>query len=183
MEKILLKKYLIQFKPFLVFIGTFFFAYIVLTLVYKLYLNSFDTNDVDGVTNVVSRNVEQIMHLFNCDIKIQKSQFNPYLEVWYNREYTVRIVEGCNAVSVIVLFVSFVIAFSGKFKTTLLFILTGSLIIYILNVVRIALLTVLLYRFPEQVHILHGVLFPLVIYGLVFVLWIFWISKFSKYAK
>jgi exosortase family protein XrtF len=178
-----LKKYLIQFKPFLVFIGTFFFAYIVLTLGYKLYLNSFEANDVDGVTKIVGRNVEQIMQLFNCDIKIQKSLLNPYLEVWYNKKFTVRIVEGCNAVSVLILFVSFVIAFSGKFKTTISFILLGVFFIYVLNVIRIALLTALLYRFPEKVHILHGVLFPLIIYGLVFILWVFWINKFSKYAK
>lgn len=178
-----MKKYLIQFKPFLVFIGTFFLAYIVLTLVYKLYLNSFETNDVDGVTNIVGRNVEQVMNLFNCDIKIQKKHLHPYLQVWYNERITIRIVEGCNAVSVIILFVSFVIAFSGKFKTTISFILLGTLFIYILNVIRITLLTVLLYHFPEKVHILHGVLFPLIIYGLVFILWIFWVNKFSKYAK
>jgi len=178
-----LKKYLIQFKPFLVFIGTFFFAYIVLTLVYKFYLSSFETNDVDGITNIVGRNVEQIMNLFNCDIKIQKNEIYPYLQVWYNEKITIRIVEGCNAVSVIILFISFVIAFSGRFKTTLLFILIGSLFIYVLNIIRIALLAVLLYRFPEKAHILHGVLFPLIIYGLVFILWIFWVNKFSKYAK
>ena len=177
-----MKKYLIQFKPFLIFIGAFFFSYILLTLVYKLYLNSFDANDVDGVTKLVGLNVEQIMNFFNCDIKIQKTFLGPYLEVWYNNKYIVRIVEGCNAVSVIILFVSFVIAFSGRLKTTTLFILSGSILIYILNVARIALLTVLLYRFPDQVHILHGVLFPLIIYGFVFILWLFWVNKFSKYA-
>jgi exosortase family protein XrtF len=178
-----LKKYLVQFKPFLVFIGTFFLAYILLTLVYRFYLNSFAQNDVDGITNIVSHNVDQVMRFFNCDIKIQKSLLHPYLEVWYNKKYTIRIVEGCNAVSVIILFISFVIAFSGKFKTTLLFLLLGSLFIYILNVLRIVFLTILLYHFPDHVHILHGVLFPLIIYGLVFILWIFWVNKYSKYAK
>lgn len=178
-----MKKYLIQFKPFLVFIGTFFFAYIVLTFLYKFYLNSFEANDVDGITNIVGRNVEQTMHLFNCDIKIQKNQLYPYLQVWYNERIVIRIVEGCNSASVIILFVSFVIAFSGKLKTTIYFILLGALLIYILNVFRITLLTILIYRFPENEHILHGVLFPLIIYGLVFILWIFWVNKFSKYAK
>lgn len=178
-----MKKYLIQFKPFLVFIGTFFSAYIVLTLLYKFYLNSFAVNDVDGATSIVSYNVEQLMQLFNCDILIQKSVLRPYFEVWYNKKYTIRIVEGCNAISVIILFVSFIIAFSGKLKTTLLFIITGSILIYLLNVIRIAILTILLFRFPEKEHILHGVLFPLIIYGLVFILWVFWVNKFSKYAK
>lgn len=178
-----MKKYLAQFKPFLIFIGTFFSAYIVLTLLYKFYLNSFIANDVDGITAIVSRNVEQLMQLFNSDIVVQKSIQQSYFEVWFNKKYTIRIVEGCNAVSVIILFVSFVIAFSGKFKTTLLFILTGAVLIYLLNVTRIAILTVLLFYFPEKEHILHGVLFPLIIYGLVFILWVFWVNKYSKYAK
>ena len=178
-----MKKYLIQFKPFLIFIGTFFSAYIILTLVYKLYLNSFETNDIDGISTIVGYNVDQLMQVFNCDIMTRKSITHPCIEVWYNKTYIVRIVEGCNAVSVIILFISFVIAFSGKFKTTLFFILFGVLLIYILNVGRIALLAVLLYHFPQNEHILHGVLFPLIIYGFVFILWVIWINKFSKYAK
>jgi exosortase family protein XrtF len=178
-----LKKYLIQFKPFLIFICTFFAAYILLTIVYKLYLDTFKTNDVDGITYIVGKNVEQLMNLFNCDINIHKSSADAWLEVWYNKKYVIRIIEGCNAVSVIILFISFVVAFSGKLKTTLLYILFGVLFIYILNVIRIALLSVSLFYVPEKEHILHGVLFPLVIYGAVFILWIIWVNKFSKYAK
>jgi len=178
-----LKKYLQQFKPFLVFISTFFAAYIILTLVYRLYLNNFETNDIDGITNIVGQNVDQLMRLFNCNVKIVKSISNPSLQLWYNNKYTLRIIEGCNAVSVIILFISFITAFSGKLKTTIYFIVFGVFLIYVLNIIRIALLAVLLFRFPEKEHILHGVLFPLIIYGLVFILWVFWVNKFSKYAR
>lgn len=178
-----MKKYLIQFKPFLIFIGTFFAAYILLTVIYKYYLNGFGSDKIDGVTSLVGSNVYWLMDFFNCDVLIQKSLSGSFLQVWYNKTNVVRIVEGCNAVSVMILFVSFVLAFSGKLKTTLLFILSGILFIYILNVVRIAILTILLFRFPEKEHLLHGVLFPLIIYGLVFILWIVWVNKFSKYAK
>ncbi|MEL1252765.1 exosortase family protein XrtF [Flavobacterium sp. DGU38] len=178
-----MKKYLVQFKPFLIFIGTFFAAYILFTLVYKYYLDSFGSDGIDGITVVVGSNVNWLMSIFNYDVLVQKSLWGSYLEVWYNNVNVVRIVEGCNAVSVMILFVSFVLAFSGKLKTTLLFILSGILFIYILNVVRIATLTILMFRFPEKEHLLHGVLFPLIIYGLVFILWVIWVNKFSKYAK
>lgn len=178
-----MKKYLTQYKPFLVFITTFFITYILFTVIYKLYLDRFDKNDVDGITNIVGRNVDQLMKLFNSDIKVFKSIPNSFLEVWYNKKYILRIVEGCNAVSIIILFISFVVAFSGKFKTTFFFILSGVILIYALNVIRIALLSVLLFHFPEKEHLLHGVLFPLIIYGFVFILWVIWVNKFSKYAK
>lgn len=178
-----MKKYFIQFRPFLVFIGTFFGAYIVLTVLYKFYLDSFTGVEADGITSIVSHNVEQLSNVFNYDIKVEKNFGSPWYDVLFNGNYIVRIVEGCNAVSVIILFISFVLAFSGKLKTTLLFILFGMVFIYILNVFRIAVLTVLLYYFPQNNHLLHGVLFPLIIYGSVFLLWVIWVNKFSKYAK
>ncbi len=178
-----MKKYLVQFKPFLIFVGIFFLTYIVLTLLYKFYLNSYEANDLDGISVLVGKNTEQLLKLFNYDVIIQKSAQYPWMKVGLNGHFLALIAEGCNAVSVMILFVSFVAAFSGKLKQTVLFILFGVLSIYILNIIRIALLTVLLFYFPEQNHLLHGVVFPLIIYGYVFVLWIFWINRFSRYAR
>jgi len=82
-----------------------------------------------------------------------------------------------------ILFISFVVAFTGKFKSTLWFIPLGLLIIHVLNILRIASLSIALYKFPEYEHFLHGILFPLVIYGVVFLLWVIWVNKFSLYAS
>lgn len=178
-----MKKYLIQFKPFLVFLSTFFFVYIALTLLYKVYLDGFKAYEVDGITSFVGRNVEQVLKGFNYDVEVQGNSSDSWLEVFLNNEHVVRIIEGCNAVSIMILFISFIIAFSGKLKTTLLYVLFGVTLIYILNVLRIAVLTVLLFHFSQYTHFLHGVLFPLVIYSSVFILWFVWVNKFSKYAK
>jgi len=164
-------------------VSIFFLTYIVLTLLYKFYLNSYEADDLDSITTITGKNTEVLLKLFNYDVIIQKSSQNPWQEIIINGTYLARITEGCNAVSVMILFVSFVAAFSGKFKRTFLFIILGLISIYILNVIRIALLTVLLFYFPKQNAFLHGVLFPLIIYGYVFILWIFWINRFSKYAK
>ena len=178
-----MKKYLIQFKPFLIFISIFFASYILLTLIYRSYLNSFANNEVDGITNLQGQQVEYLMRFFGLNVEIVKNSADSFLDIWYNNKNFIRIVEGCNAVSIIILFISFVVSFSGKIKNTVLFILFGIAVIYILNIVRIALLTILLFHFPGNQQILHGVLFPLIIYGIVFILWIIWVNKFSKYAK
>lgn len=96
--------------------------------------------------------------------------------------YISRVVEGCNALSVMILFVSFVVAFLGKWKQTIMFILLGVITIHILNVLRIAFLSIALLHYPEQESLLHEVVFPLVIYGVVFGLWVIWVNKFSNYA-
>lgn len=158
-------------------------TYIVLTLLYKFYLNSFEVNDLDGITVLCGKNTEQLLRFLNYDVVIQKSAQNPWMRIVLNGRQLALVTEGCNAVSVMILFVSFVAAFSGKLKQTLLFIFLGVLSIYILNIIRIALLTVLLINFPKYEDLLHEIVFPLIIYGYVFVLWIFWINRFSKYAR
>jgi exosortase family protein XrtF len=74
------------------------------------------------------------------------------------------------------------VAFTGKLKQTLVFILIGTIIIQLFNVLRIALLCMAIFHFPEYEHILHGVIFPLFIYGIVFLLWVIWVNKYSSYA-
>lgn len=178
-----MKKYFIRYKPFLVFIGTFFFVYLTLTVLYQWYLDSFDGIKTDFITRKVSDNTMQILSLFDKNVALEEDKYQPFIKFFYHQKYVIRIVEGCNAISVIILFVSFVVAFSGKLMHTLFFVFSGSLLIYLLNIMRIAALIVLLYHFPNQEHLLHGVLFPLLIYGVVFFLWIIWVNTFSKYAS
>lgn len=158
-------------------------TYIVLAFIYQLFLNSFEGNQTDSITKLVAQNTEQLLKLFHADVVLEENKSDGYIKLIYNQKYIARLVEGCNAISVIILFISFVVSFSGKLKPTLLFIVGGSLGVYFLNVIRISLLCVLLYFFPAQESLLHGVFFPLFIYGVVFILWVIWVNKFSLYAK
>ena len=100
-----------------------------------------------------------------------------------NGVYVSRIIEGCNSFSIIILFLSFIIAFSGSLKSTILFGLFGSLLIYSVNVLRIIAISILYDRFPEYQDILHDLVFPSIIYGLTFMLWVTWVKYFSKLNK
>lgn len=174
-----MKKYFIQYQPFLLFLGKFFLAYLMLTVIYQFYLSSIN-DSIDAITENVAKLTETTANFFGVKIATVKDymQYN----IIYKGKVTARIIEGCNAISIIILFISFVIAFSGKLKQTVLFVLGGSLFIYVLNIMRIVVLSVLMYYYPAQEHILHGVIFPLIIYGAVFILWVIWVNKFSKYA-
>jgi exosortase family protein XrtF len=178
-----LKKYFIRYKPFLLFLTKFFLTFIILTVLYQGFLGSFEDDKIDSITRLVARNTEQLLNLFPTDAGIEENKAETFIILIYNHKYVARIIEGCNAISVIILFISFIVSFSGKVKPTMLFIFGGSIVIYILNVLRIAMLSVLIYHFPGQVSLLHGVFFPLFIYGVVFILWVIWVRKFSLYAK
>ncbi len=179
------KEYLIQFKPFLLFLAKFALSYLALSIVYQTYLNQFDIkkNEVDGFTKIVANQSQSILSVFNNHSYTLTNPKEPSVKLYYHDKWVSRIVEGCNALSVIILFISFVISFSGKFKETLIFILVGSLLIHLFNVIRIALLCMAIFHFPQYEHLLHGVIFPLFIYGVVFLLWVVWVNKFSSYAK
>lgn len=177
----ILKTYFQQYKPFLFFLGKFFLIYLGLTVLYQVYLASFGDDVVDGITANVAFLTHKVANIFGMNVFVHPDYLQ--YQIIYKGKYLARIIEGCNAISVIILFIAFVVAFSGKLKPTAFYILGGSLLIYILNIFRIVFLTILVYRFPNQEHILHGVLFPLTIYGIVFLLWVIWVNKFSKYAS
>jgi exosortase family protein XrtF len=82
-----------------------------------------------------------------------------------------------------ILFAAFIFAFSNRLIKTFLFIITGLFLIYLLNITRIALLSYALYYYPTYEELLHGTIFPLFIYGIVFLLWIVWVTQFSGYDK
>ena len=179
-----MKNLLLQYKPFLLFLGKFIVSYLVLTFIYQSYLNRFDEQqaEVDSFTESVAEQSATVLSWFDSNSYTMPHQTEPTVKLIYKGKYISRIIEGCNALSVIILFISFVIAFTGKLKRTLLFIVFGTVLIHVLNIGRIALLCVALYHFPQYEHLLHGVIFPLVIYGVVFLLWVIWVNKYSLYA-
>lgn len=172
-------------KPFFIFLLKFFVSYAILVFLYDLYLNQFDDskNEVDGITYFVAENVNDLTNLFNWSGQMKLHENEASVKMIFNEKYVSRIVEGCNAVSVMILFVAFVFAFSTRLKPTLLFILFGIGFIYILNILRITLLNYALFHHPNWREILHDIVFPLFIYGVVFILWVVWVTKFSEYAK
>lgn len=179
--KELFKKYRLVVK----FIVTFLSVYLVLTIGYKLYLDVSDGSKYypDYVTNLVAKQSQTLIEAAGYDAKIAKHPNEPSMKLIVNNKFVARVVEGCNSISVIILFVSFIIAFAGNFKTTLLYVLAGSVLIYTVNIVRIAILSIGLYNYPWRREVLHTVIFPMIIYGMVFLLWMFWVNRYAKLRK
>ncbi len=179
-----MQSYLKKYRPFLVFLAKFFLTYLILGLGYRYYLSTFDAsfNQIDDITTAVAHQSETVLRWFGANASTLPHEKHPYHKLFISGDYVARIIEGCNAVSVMILFVSFVAAFSGTLARTIVFAVTGCLTIHILNVVRIAILAAAIHRFPQHEHFLHGVVFPMFIYGVVFLLWVIWVNKFSYYS-
>lgn len=172
-------------RPFFIFLLKFGVSYLLLSAMYWLYLNQFDAskNEPDGITYLVAWQSRDVVLLLGQTASIAPHDKEASYRFMIEGKRVARIVEGCNAVSVMILFTAFIIAFSSTLKRTLLFIFSGIAVIHILNIVRVALLGLGYYHYPQYKDILHDIVFPLFIYGVVFLLWIIWVQKFSGNAK
>lgn len=152
-------------------------SYLALAILYSIYLKVSENGTFfpDYITNLVAKQSAAVLEGFGYDTYLYADTIDQGMLIAIDEKYIVNIVEGCNAISVIILFMAFIIAFAEKFKKTLLFIFAGSVLIYVVNILRIVLLTVALYKYPQYEKILHSVIFPAVIYGMVFILWMIWV--------
>ncbi len=180
-----MKALLVKYKLVIRFIVIFLAVYGVLTIAYNMYLNLSDGSKFfpDYLTHLVAKQSNTLLNGIGYEANIIPHASEPSMKIIINEKFVARVIEGCNAISVIILFLSFIIAFAGKFKTTLMYCLAGSIIIYTFNLIRIVILSVGLYHYPWRREILHTVIFPMLIYGTVFLLWMVWVDRFSKNKK
>ncbi|MCB4799912.1 exosortase family protein XrtF [Neotamlana laminarinivorans] len=177
-----MKALFVKYKGVIKFILVFLVVYAALTFMYKFYLQFSSGNKFypDYITHTLAKQTELVLTDLGYNARVEAHANEPSMKLILNGNFLARIIEGCNAVSVIILFISFVIAFSGTLKNTLFFIIFGSVIIYVVNLLRIVILSIGLYKYPQHSHVLHSVIFPAIIYGILFLLWIFWVNRFSK---
>lgn len=171
-------------KAIIVFLVKFFATYFILFGAYSFYLNRTQQKTevfvCSPLTQTVAHHVYLTSKMLGYDAEIEQHSDELSIKFMLNGDYVSRIIEGCNSVSIIILFLSFIIAFSGSLMNTIWFGVFGSALIYIVNVLRIIALSILYHRYPEYQTLLHDLLFPSVIYGLTFVLWVTWVKFFSN---
>jgi len=170
-----------KYKKVLQFIVLFLGSYVVLSMLYWGYLHIFAETEytTDPATRLVAKQSSAVIRGFGYDAEVIPNTTEPTMRLIVEGAYVARIVEGCNAISIVILFMAFVVAFSETWKKTLLFLFAGAALIYGMNVVRIVILAIALYKYPEQKELLHGVVFPGLIYGMVFLLWMVWVRMLS----
>jgi exosortase family protein XrtF len=174
-------------KSVVLFLAKFFGAYLVLFLLYSFYIQNTQVKEpyfaCSPLTKSVANQTKQVVKFLGYTSEIEQHTKEVSVKLFVNDKFVARVIEGCNAISIIILFIAFIVAFSSTFKATSIYILVGSVLIYGINIFRIALISIAIYEFPQYESILHDYLFPGIIYGTTFLLWFIWIRKFSKLKK
>lgn len=167
-----------DFKPVLGILLRFIIIYLVLLFAYQFYLNSFKGSGLDPYSRMVADHVTFIQNALGYKTLLYDDVAKEQVWFYVNKDYVTRMVEGCNAISVLILFVAFVFAFYKGTKT-FVFVLISLLILYIMNVLRIVGLNIVTRDHPEYSKMTHDYVFPAVIYGSVVVFWLIWIKFFA----
>ena len=166
------------FLPVLKILLRFVVIYIVFVLLYQLYLNNYDNYVVDPFTRWVAKQVAFLQNIFGFPTNLVDSLKLHSVIFQSEGRFTARMVEGCNVISVNILFSAFILAFYKGAKT-FLYVLAGLVFLHILNVFRIVLLNIIFLTHPQYEKIGHDYLFPAIIYGGVISLWLIWIHFFA----
>lgn len=167
-----------DFKPVLSILLRFIIIYMVLLLAYQFFLNSFQKEGLDPFSKMIAEQVRYIQNFMGFPTQLYNDIKGEQVYFYVRNEYPTRMVEGCNAVSVMILFVAFVFAFY-KGKKTFVFVVLGLILLYIINVLRIVGLNIVVLDYKAYSKTTHDYIFPAVIYGTVVVLWLVWIKFFA----
>lgn len=169
-----------EFKPVLVFLLKLVLSGAILLGIYNFYLHQYHSeNKPDPYSQTVAKWTVSCLNTLGYDSYQKDDETRPWTWVYLNGERASYINEGCNAISIMIIFTAFIIAFSTTWKQTLAYILGGLLVIQLMNIARIALLNYIFVYHDEYGKIAHDYLFPAIIYGTIVVLWIVWVKFFA----
>ena len=167
-----------DFKPVLGILLRFIIIYLVLLLAYQFFLNRFQSEGLDPFSRMIAEQVSRIQNSIGFPTQLYNDVKGEQVWFYVKQAYVTRMVEGCNAISVMILFVAFVFAFY-KGSKTFLFVCIGLILLYAMNLLRIVGLNIVVSDYKQYGKISHDFIFPAIIYGSVVVLWLVWIKFFT----
>jgi exosortase family protein XrtF len=156
----------------LVFIGLYF----GLNTAYGFFIQYYYPGS-DPFTRLIASQVVWLLSFFDPSIAAYPSQFSESIAVANDRENMIYVFEGCNGLNVLIVYLSFLLAFAGPRKLLIRFIVVGMIGIHLLNIGRVCLLYGVVFYFPDQVYFFHKYLFTGILYIFVFLLWYLWVRK------
>ena len=164
-----------DFIRFLIIAG---FTYLLLFLLHVFILKKYTYYDQKFIGSIITV-TETLLNLFGFktftvlqDHDVQVVGIDGSSGVWVG--------SNCNAISLFILFVSFVIAYPGKIKHKLWYIPLGIILVHFLNIFRVVALAIIALKAPHTLGFNHTYTFTFLVYAFIFYLWILWANKFSK---
>ena len=167
-----------QFKTVINFLLIFMLSFFILSAVYDFYLHR-TGEKVDGMSSFVARQAADLLGILGFEAHAFNPSGDKSSHIIIDGFARVKVIEGCNGLSVMILYFAFLLGFPGRLRSKLWFIPAGLFVIHLFNVFRVAILGWAVYRFGETGYPIYKEMFTASIYLLVLALWYLWVNKFG----
>lgn len=112
-----------------------------------------------------------------------RAHYYRVMEIDLGAEPALSIADVCNGLELIVLYVGFILCFPAGIRRKALFILSGTTLIYLINVFRCTALILIYLHTPAMLDFSHHYLFTFLVYAFVFLLWYLFTNKSNPQGK
>lgn len=135
--------------------------------------------NISAPFDYLSRHIAHATYDFIHSFRDTIHFYEPYT-LRYDSGSAMRIVWSCTGLKQSFIWLVIMLAARGSWKKKLWFIPLGWLCIYSFNLIRIFIISIIMEFHPEYFHFLHSYLFKYLFYGMLFLLWVWWVEKISK---
>lgn len=170
-----------EFIPAFRFLATFLGLYLGLNLLYGWWISSYQ-GTADWATNIVTEQTSYILNILGEQTITQPKSDAPTIRIIKESRTVISVFEGCNGINVMIVFLSFLFAYRGSWKSLTWFLPMGLFLIYVANLIRVALLFYVAEYWQHYFYYVHKYLFTAAIYLVVFALWWWWMRMVSGFS-
>jgi exosortase family protein XrtF len=170
-----------EFIPAFRFLIAFLGLYLGLNLLYGWWISSYQ-GTADWATNLVTEQTSYILNILGEQTITQPKSDAPTIRIIKESRTVISVFEGCNGINVMIVFLSFLFAYRGSWKSLVWFLPMGLFLIYVANLIRVALLFYVAEYWQHYFYYVHKYLFTAAIYLVVFVLWWWWMKMVSGFS-
>ena len=103
--------------------------------------------------------------------------------LWFTSGSSVKIVWSCTALKQSFIWLIIMLVARGKWLRKLWFIPLGFVAIYLFNILRIALIAMIIEHHPELFELMHSYIFKYLFYLMLFCMWVWWTNSLSGMPK
>lgn len=168
--------------------GIIYFMFVIVCahFFWKLSMNGDDTDtvvtwfglDISQPFNAMAHHVayvtQQILQSWDFETKLFDNNV-----IQHDNKVAVRIVWSCTGIKQAYIFVCIILFYKADWLKKMWFIPLGLLLVYVVNILRIAAITALVKYYPQQFDLMHEHLFKYLFYVFLFGLWVIWDEKIA----
>ena len=164
--------------PTILFLTKFVGIYVVGNFLYGVYVTKYEPAP-DPVTHWVTKQTAVVLSLGGWPSEIEDQKTRRTTNLIHDEKPILAVYEGCNGINVMIIFVAFLFAIGPYRQALVWFIPLGLSIIHLMNIIRITLLFFVAIYMRDQMYFVHKYFFTAILYIVVFILWVWWVKRYS----